>query len=157
MRMRAISYSGPASISSGSIRQYKAEASTIDTITEKLAVISMADDAPKITVSYNGREKRIPLVVQPSLELNDCEVDQAELELCGIVRHVFSIPAEADFTLHEAETSRILTKESFRDPSYIRIFPKYWYLTVEKTATEAGEEEDEDKVWPYMLPCRHQC
>lgn len=102
----------------------------------------MADDRLKITVTYNGREKRIPLVVQPSLELSDFQVDQAELELCGIVRHAFNVPAEVEFGLHEAETNRTLTKESFRDPSYIQAFPKYWYLTVEKNATEAGEEEE---------------
>ena len=106
----------------------------------------MSDDAVKITVGYNGRERRIPLVVQPSLELSDFQVDQAELELCGIVRHVFSVPAEAGFSLHEAETDRILTKESFRDPSYLQTFPTHWYMTLEKPA-EAGEEEGEgDKV-----------
>lgn len=105
-------------------------------------VAEMADDGLKITVSYNGREKRIPLVVQPSLELSDFQVDQAELELCGIVRLVFNVPAEVEFSLHEAETNRTLTKESFRDPSYIQAFPKYWYLTVEKNATEAGEDEE---------------
>lgn len=112
----------------------------------------MADDKLQITVSYNGREKRIPLVVQPSIELSDFEVDQAELELCGIVRHIFNIAAEAGFSLHEAETDRTLTKESFRDPTYVTAFPKFWYLTVDKTTCEAGggeEEEDEtaaDKV-----------
>ena len=106
----------------------------------------MADDSLRITVSYAGKEKRIPLVVRPSLELSDVDVDQAELELCHIVRHVFNIPVESDFSLHEAETSRILTKESFRDPSYLSTFPPHWYLTVEKTAGEAGEEEDRDRV-----------
>ena len=104
----------------------------------------MADDALKITVSYSGREKLIPLVVRPSIELTDFEVDQAELELCGIVRHVFNVPAEASFSLHEAETSRTLTKESFRDPGYIQAFPRHWYLTVEKTACELGEEGEEE-------------
>jgi hypothetical protein len=107
----------------------------------------MADDSLSITVSYAGKEKRIPLVVRPSLELSDVDVDQAELELCHIVRHVFNIPVESDFSLHEAETSRILTKESFRDPSYLSTFPPHWYLTVEKTAGETGEEEDRDRTY----------
>ena len=106
----------------------------------------MADDSLSITVSYTGREKRIPLAVKPSLELSDVDVDQAELGLCNIVRHVFNIPVEAAFSLHEAETSRILTKESFRDPSYLTSFPPHWYLTVEKTTTEAGEEEEGERV-----------
>lgn len=106
----------------------------------------MADDSLKITVSYNGRERRIPLVVQPSLELSDFEVDQAELELCGIVRLAFNVPAEVEFSLREAESNRTLTKESFRDPSYLQAFPKYWYLTVEKSATEAGEEEEKVSI-----------
>ena len=103
----------------------------------------MADDSLHITVSYSGKEKRVPLAVRPSLELSDFDVDQAELELCGIVCHLFNIPVEAAFSLHEAESSRILTKESFRDPSYIQRFPTHWYLTVEKTAAEVGEEEEE--------------
>lgn len=115
----------------------------------------MADDSLKITVSYNGRERRIPLVVQPSLELSDFEVDQAELELCGIVRLAFNVPAEVEFSLREAESNRTLTKESFRDPSYLQAFPKYWYLTVEKSATEAGEEEEKvsiaEKWEPFMI------
>lgn len=109
----------------------------------------MADDSVKITVSYNGREKRIPLVIQPSLELSDFQVDEAELELFRIVQHVFNVPAEAAFFLHEAETDRIMTKESFRDPSYLQEFPRHWYLTVEKGVpdTNAEEEEgEEDKV-----------
>ena len=113
-----------------------------------------------ITVSYAGREKRIPLVVEPSLELTDFEVDEAELKLCGIVRHLFSVPAEAAFSLHEAESDRVLTKESFRDPSYIQSFPRHWYLTVEKTAPEAGEEEDEEKVRTGQgtsCRCSHMC
>lgn len=127
---------------------------------------AMADDRLQITVSYSGREKRIPLVAQPSIELSDFEVDQAELELCGIVRHIFNIPAEAGFCLYEAETDRALTKESFRDPSYITAFPKFWYLTVEKTASEAAEEEEApagDKVRAqphHVLLCRlhiYQC
>lgn len=116
----------------------------------------MANDALMITVSYSGREKQIPLVVRPTLELSDFQVDQAELELCGIVRHVFQVPAEAGFSLHEAETSRTLTKESFRDPSYIQAFPKHWYLAVEKSAAEAGEEEEEregGKVERMRLCC----
>lgn len=106
----------------------------------------MADDSLKITVSYNGRERRIPLVVQPSLELSDFQVDQAELELCGIVRLAFNVPTEVEFSLREAETNRTLTKESFRDPSYLQAFPKYWYLTVEKSATEGGEEEEKVSI-----------
>lgn len=114
----------------------------------------MADDSLKITVSYNGRERRIPLVVQPSLELSDFQVDQAELELCGIVRLAFNVPTEVEFSLREAETNRTLTKESFRDPSYLQAFPKYWYLTVEKSATEGGEEEEKVSIaeeWNYLL------
>lgn len=106
----------------------------------------MADDSLKITVSYNGRERRIPLVVQPSLELSDFQVDQAELELCGIVRLAFNVPTEVEFSLREAETNRTLTKESFRDPSYLQAFPKYWYLTVEKSASEGGEEEEKVSI-----------
>ena len=113
----------------------------------------MADDSLAITVSYSGRERRIPLSVRPSLELSDSEVDQAELELCGIVRHLFNIPVEAAFSLHEAESSRTLTKESFRDPGYIQAFPSHWYLTVEKTGpeTEAGEEEEEGNKVSWRL------
>ena len=114
----------------------------------------MSDECVKITVSYNGREKRVPLVIQPSLELSDFQVDEAELELFRIVQHVFNVPAEAAFFLHEAETNRIMTKESFRDPSYLLEFPRHWYLTVEKGVpdTNAEEEEgEEDKVRREVL------
>lgn len=105
-----------------------------------------------ILVSYSGREIRIPLVVIPSLELTDLDVDRAELELCQMVRHVFNIPVESGFSLHEAETNCVLTKESYRDPRYIQSFPLHWYLTVEKTAGEAGEEEEEvEKVGEIKL------
>ena len=46
-----------------------------------------------------------------------------------------------EFCLHEAESGRILTKESFRDPSFISCFPRHWYLTVEKGAMETAEDE----------------
>ena len=99
------------------------------------------DETLEITVSYSGREKRIPLSVRPSLELSDVQVDQAELELSGIVSLAFGVPTEVEFCLHEAESGRILTKESFRDPSFISSFPRHWYLTVEKGAMETAEDD----------------
>ena len=44
------------------------------------------EEQVKITVSYAGIDKRIPLVVTPSLELSDEQVTYAERELHGVIR-----------------------------------------------------------------------
>jgi len=108
----------------------------------------MADERVKITVSYAGREKRIPLVVSPSLELSDVQVEYAESELHRVVRHVFQLPYESRFYLHEAESGRIMSRETFREPTQLSAFPRHWYLTVENYSESRAivDVDGEEKV-----------
>ena len=100
----------------------------------------------KITVSYAGIDKRIPLVVTPSLELSDEQVTYAERELHGVIRHVFKIPHESLFYLHEAESGRIMSRETFREPTQLSAFPRHWYLTVENYNGTGAVVDMEEKV-----------
>ena len=79
-----------------------------------------------ITVSYSGVEKRVPLAVEPSIELSDDQVNNAELDLHSRLRELFQVPSGDQFYLHEAETARVMSKESFRE--YTVTFPSHWYL-----------------------------
>ncbi len=111
----------------------------------------MSDDRVKVTVSHGGRERRIPLAVRPALELSDEQVEFAESELMRIVRHVFQVPLECGVDLHDTEGGRIMTGESFRDPSYLPHFPQHWFLTTRAIFGSAStplpsftlEEDDE--------------
>ena len=100
----------------------------------------MAEERVKVTVSYAGKEKRIPLAVTPALELSDEQVEYAEGDLLRIVRHVFQIPAGARVYLHETESGRIMSPESFRDPANLVAFPRHWYLAVEHAPPSYPEE-----------------
>ena len=95
----------------------------------------MADRKVEIKVSYNGLEKSLPLVVRPGLELSDLQVDCAEETLHGLVRKAFTLAYDAKFYLHEAESGRIMSVESFRDPANFPRFPPHWYLVVEGCKT----------------------
>jgi hypothetical protein len=88
-------------------------------------------NTPNITVSYGGGEKRIRLCVQPSLELSDTDVEEAEKELHRLLRRLFSLEASVGFFLHEVETDRVMTMESFREPSYCVAFPPHWYMVMD--------------------------
>lgn len=85
---------------------------------------------PHITVGYKGGEKRVTLSVQPSLELSDSQVDLAESELHRLLRRLFGVDSSAAFYLHEVETGRVMSKESFREPSYCLTFPAHWYMVM---------------------------
>lgn len=91
----------------------------------------MTEEQVCIAVGYSGKEKLLPLAITPALELSDEQVDWAESVLMRILRHNFHILPGASAYLHEAETGRIMTKESFRDPANLPRFPKHWYLTVD--------------------------
>lgn len=94
---------------------------------------------PCITVSYNGGEKkRVSLSVQPSLELSDFQVERAEGELQRVVRKLFNVDQETAFYLYEVETKRVMSKESFREPSYCQTFPTHWYLVIDNYSTSNG-------------------
>ena len=109
----------------------------------------------KIAVSYAGIDKRIPLVVTPSLELSDEQVMYAESELHRVIRHVFKIPHESLFYLHEAESGRIMSKETFREPTQLSAFPRHWYLTVENyNGTGAAVVDMEEKVGCVCMSLR---
>lgn len=111
---------------------------------------------PLITVSYNGGEKRFPLLVKPSLELSDPEVQSAHLSLHNMLRKAFSLAQEAIFYLHEVETGRIMTEESYRDPRYCLSFPSHWYMIIENSSShDPCLKQNHFKVRgePYILLC----
>ena len=77
----------------------------------------------------------MPLLVHPSLELSDAEVQDAHLSLHTHLRRAFRLSQKATYYIHEVETGRILTQESYRDPSYCPNFPSHWYLVLEKSSS----------------------
>lgn len=79
-----------------------------------------------ITVSYFGVEKQVRLSIEPSLELSDEQVLHTELELHEELRRLFQVPQDVLFYLHEAESARVMSRESFRE--YSGTFPSHWYL-----------------------------
>lgn len=87
--------------------------------------------SPVIVINYGGRDGSFDIGVKPSLELRDDDIDQAADNLWDSIRRLFQFNNETRFAVHEAESNRILTKETFRDPSCIPFFPKYWYITVD--------------------------
>ena len=101
---------------------------------------------PVIVVSYGGREERLTLSVRPCLELSDAEADRAAEHVWKSLREMFALPSEAELTLHETESGRTMSKESFRDPVYLLNFPKFWYLTVESTPALSFHSLDVEEV-----------
>ncbi len=88
-----------------------------------------------ITVSYLGVEKQVPLSIKPCLELSDQEVVHTELELHKQLRRLFQVSSDVQFYLHEAESSRVMSKESFRE--YSGSFPSHWYLINSRDSNDA--------------------
>lgn len=86
---------------------------------------------PEIVVSYGNRGDStcVGIGVVPSLELRDEQVEEATNNLYNFLRSAFHLPCESRLTLHETESGRILSNETFRDPSFVSNFPRYWYLT----------------------------
>ena len=93
---------------------------------------------PFITVSYNGGEKKVPLAVRPSLELSDSQVSSAQGELHKVLRKIFNVEQGVQFYLHEVETKRVMSKESFREPTYCQTFPTHWYMVMDKFTNGTG-------------------
>lgn len=91
--------------------------------------------SPVIIVSYEGREGPFRINVGPSLELSDDAIERASEELWDSIRASFRLSSGSRFALHEAESGRIMSKETLRDPSCMPSFPKYWYLTVDNGYT----------------------
>lgn len=104
----------------------------------------MSADVLSITVSYAGAQKVVSLAVKPSLELSDTQVDYAESELQKEILRAFRVVGEAGFYLHEAESGRIMSKESFREPAYCEHFPRYWYLEVAEQPGAKNKHEDKE-------------
>lgn len=110
---------------------------------------------PEIIVSYGDRGDRtcVSIGLVPGVELRDEEVDEATVQLLASVRSAFHIPIESRLTLHETETGRILSNETFRDPTFIPNFPRYWYLTVENGFTSLStmfHSLSEDDTFPSI-------
>lgn len=95
-------------------------------------------NAPHITVSYNGGEKKVSLAVQPGLELSDSEVDNAQTDLHRILRKLFNVDQGQTFHLYEVVTGRVMSKESFREPTYCHTFPNHWYMVLDTYSSSNG-------------------
>ena len=103
----------------------------------------MAATTPTITVSYGRIERQFPICVRPSLELSDAEVDREEERLCSALKRAFSLPDGVRVTVYDTVSDRSLSKETFRDPSNLAHFPKYWYLKVDNGITTSVSERDQ--------------
>ena len=126
-----------------------------------LPSLMAATTTPLITVSYGGVKHQMPIGVRPALELNDAEVDEAEEQLRTALRSAFSLPDEAQLTVHETESGRSLSKESFRDPANLARFPKYWYLRVDNGYSSSGRlfdpiDRDEEGQVSLCIACALQ-
>ena len=120
--------------------------------------MASAENCVQITVSFNRQEEVLPLTIRPSLELSDYKVDAAEDELFKALRKAFAIESDDTFYLHEAESGRIMSKESFRDPGYCSNFPSHWYLVVERRPDGKGNAgyvvSSEREEGPSVQKCR---
>ncbi len=86
---------------------------------------------PEIIVSYGagGESTCVDIGIVPSLELSDEQVEEATTKLFSFLRSAFHLPFESRLTLHATESGRTLSNETFRDPSFVSNFPRYWYMT----------------------------
>lgn len=107
--------------------------------TAAVAAIMMSSSVPELVVSYgdSGETTRVDIGVEPSVELSDEQVEDAISRLYSFLKTAFHLPRDNRLTLHETETGRTLSKETFRDPSYVSNFPRYWYLTASNGYTAA--------------------
>ena len=85
-------------------------------------------DVVKVTICFNGKEKKIPLVVQPSPQLSDVQLELAFDSLTRLVQQIFKITDSRGFTLRDSHSYSKLNKNSFRQEH----FPLKWNVVYDK-------------------------
>lgn len=88
----------------------------------------LSKETVRITIGFNGREKKIPLVVQPSPQLSDAQAQSALESVTRLVQQIFRIVDSRSFTLRDSYTYSKLTKNSFRQEE----FPLKWNVVFDK-------------------------
>jgi len=88
-------------------------------------------DVVKVTICFNGKEKKIPLVVQPSPQLSDVQLELALNSLTRLVQQIFKITDSRSFTLRDSHSYSKLSKSSFRQEH----FPLKWNVVYDKSGT----------------------
>lgn len=82
----------------------------------------------RVTICFNGKEKKIPLVVQPSSQLSDLQAQLALESVTRLVQQIFKIADSRNFTLRDSFSYNKLTKNSFKQEK----FPSKWNVVFDK-------------------------
>ena len=88
----------------------------------------LSKETVKITISFNGKEKKIPLVVQPSSQLSDAQAQSGLESVTRLVQQIFKIVDSRSFTLRDSFSYNKLTKNSFK----LEKFPLKWNVVFDK-------------------------
>lgn len=88
----------------------------------------LSKETTRITISFNGKEKKIPLIVQPSPQLTDSQAQSALESVTRLVQHIFKIVDSRSFTLRDSFSYNKLAKNSFRQEQ----FPLRWNVVFDK-------------------------
>lgn len=91
----------------------------------------LGKESVRITVCFNGKEKKIPLVVQPSPQLSEVQCQLALESVTRLVQQIFKIVDSRNFTLRDSYSYNKLTKSSFRQEN----FPLKWNVVFDKQET----------------------
>ena len=92
----------------------------------------LSREAVKITIIFNGKEKKIPLVVQPSPQLSDAQAQSALESVTRLVQQIFKIVDSRSFTLRDSFSYNKLTKNSFKQVD----IPLKWNVVFDKKETD---------------------
>ena len=93
----------------------------------------LSKETARITISYNGKEKKIPLIVQPSPQLSDAQAQSALESVTRLVQQIFKIVDSRNFTLRDSFSYyNKLTKNSFRQVD----FPLKWNVVFDKKESD---------------------
>ena len=88
----------------------------------------LSDDTVRITICFNGKEKKIPLIVQPSSQLSDLQAQAALESVTRLVQQIFKIVDCRNFTLRDSFSYYKLTKNTFKQEN----FPLKWNVVFDK-------------------------
>ena len=92
----------------------------------------LSKETVKITITFNGKEKKIPLVVQPSSQLSDAQAQSGLESVTRLVQQIFKIVDSRSFTLRDSFSYNKLTKNSFKQEK----FPLKWNVVFDKKGAD---------------------